>query len=126
MISSLKAVKPQDAKSIMFRIESPCKHTSQSHYRVVKWNLIFFNFACLRHVINKNMKQMSYYIPTKIISPIRALVHVHEAKISNSHYLIKEFKEFTGNQNTPRLFGVLRDRPQVLYIFGKLVNRAIR
>ena len=27
--------------------------TSQSHYRVVKWNLIFFNFARLRHVINK-------------------------------------------------------------------------
>ena len=54
------------------------------------------------HVINKNMKQMSYYIPKKNFSPIRALVHVHEAKISNSHYLIKEFKELTGNQNTPR------------------------
>ena len=65
---------------------------------------------------------MSYYIPTKKFSPIRALVRVHEAKISNSHYLIKEFNEFTGNQNTPSCFGVLRDRPQVLYIFGKLVN----
>ena len=41
---------------------------------------------------------------------------VHEAKVSNSQYLIKEFQEFTGNQNTPRLFCVLRDRPQVLYI----------
>ena len=30
------------------------------------------------------------------------------------------------NQNTPRPFGVLRDRPKVSYIFGKLVNRAIR
>ena len=71
----------------------------------------------------KNMKQMSYYIPTKNVSPIRALVHMHEAKISNSHYLIKEFKEFTGNQNTPRLFGVLRDRPQAargILIYGKL------
>ena len=47
----------------------------------------------------KNMKQMSYYIPTKIYSPIRALVRVHEAKKSNSQYLIKEF---AGNQNTPR------------------------
>ena len=74
----------------------------------------------------KNMKQMSYYIPTKNVSPIRALVRVHEAKISNSQYLNKEFKEFTVNQNTSRCFGVLRDRPQVLYIFGKLVNRAIR
>ena len=73
----------------------------------------------------KNMKQMSYYIPTKNFSPIRALVRMHEAKVSNSQYLIKEFQEFTGIQNTPRLFGVLRDRPQVLYIFGKLVNRAI-
>ena len=26
----------------------------QSHYRVVKWNLIFVNFAYLRHVINKD------------------------------------------------------------------------
>ena len=68
---------------------------------------------------------MSYYIPTKFFSPTRALVHVHEAKISNSHYLIKEFNEFTGNQNTPRIFCLLRDRTQVLYIFGKLVNMAI-
>ena len=69
---------------------------------------------------------MSYYIPTKNVSPIRALVRVHEAKVSNSQYLIKEFQEFTGNQNTPRSFCVLRDKPQVLYIFGKLVNRAVR
>ena len=69
---------------------------------------------------------MSYYIPTKNVSPIRALVRVQEAKVSNSQYLFKEFQEFTGNQNTPRLFCVLRDRPQVLYIFGKLVNRTIR
>ena len=27
--------------------------TPQSHYRVVKWNLIFFNFERLIHVINK-------------------------------------------------------------------------
>ena len=60
------------------------------------------------------------------VSSIHALVRVHEAKISNSQYLIKDFKEFTGYHNTPRCFGVLRDRPQVLYIFGKLVNRAIR
>ena len=66
---------------------------------------------------------MSYYILTKNFSLIRALVRVLEAKISNSQYLIKEF---TGNQNTPCCFGVLRDRPQVFYIFGKLVNRAIR
>ena len=52
---------------------------------------------------------MSYYIPTKNVSPIRALVRVHEAKVSNSQYLIKEFQEFTGNQNTPRLFCVFRD-----------------
>ena len=92
----------------------------------MKWTLILFNFALLRHVIDKNLKQMSYYIATKKFSPIRALVRVYEAKISNSKYLIKEFKEITGNQNTPCSFGVLRDRPQVLYIFGKLVNRAIR
>ena len=73
-----------------------------------------------------DMKQMSYYIATTNFSPIRALVRVHEAKILNSQYLNKEFKEFTGNQNTPCGFCVLRDRPQVLYIFGKLVNRAIR
>ena len=64
---------------------------------------------------------MSYYIATKMFSPIRAHVRVHEAKISN-----KVFKEFTVNQNTPRCFGVLRDTPQVLYIFGKLINRDIR
>ena len=39
-------------------------------------------------------------IPTKNFSPIHALVRVHEAKVSNSQYLIKEFKEITGNQNT--------------------------
>ena len=72
------------------------------------------------------MKQMSYYTATQNFSPIRALVRVHEAKISNSQYLIKEFKEFTGNQNTPRCFGILRDRPQVLYIFGKLLKRPIK
>ena len=89
-----------------------------------------FDFVSILHVwgmfLITNMKQMSYYIPTKIFSPIRALVHVHEAKISNSQYLIKEFNKFTGNQNTQRPFDILRDRPQVLYIFGKLVNRAIR
>ena len=69
---------------------------------------------------------MSNYIPTKHFGPIRSLVHVHEAKNSNSQYLIKEFKEFTGNQNTPRSFCVLRDRLQVLYILGKLVNRAFQ
>ena len=57
---------------------------------------------------------MSYYIATKNFSPIRALVRVHEAKISNSQYLIKEFKEFTVNQNTPCCFGVLRDIPQYI------------
>ena len=100
---------------------------SQSHYRVVKWNLIFKNFTLLIHAINKKYEaDVILYSHEKNCSPIRALVHMHEAKISNSQYLIKEFKEFTGNQNTPSCFGVLRDRPQVLYIFGKLVNRAIR
>ena len=46
---------------------------------------------------------MSYYIATTNFSPIRALVRVHEAKISNSQYLNKEFEEFTVNQNTPAL-----------------------
>ena len=69
---------------------------------------------------------MSYYIATINFSPIRALVRMHEAKISNSQYLIKEFKEFTGNQNTPRLFCVLRDRPlkwpHGMLMSGKLIK----
>ena len=43
---------------------------------------------------------MSYYIPTINVSLIHALVRMHEAKVSNSQYLINEFQEFTGNQNT--------------------------
>ena len=71
----------------------------------------------------KNVNYMSYNTPTKNVSPTRALVCVYKAKTLNSQYLIKGF---TWNQNTPSSFGVLRDRPQVIYIFGKLVDRAIR
>ena len=56
---------------------------SQSYYSIVKWN---FNLSIL-HVWGRlwitNMKPISYYIPTKNVSTIRALMRVHEAKISN-------------------------------------------
>ena len=90
---------------------------------VMNCNLIFFNFAHLRHVIYKKYEADVILYSHKNVSPIHTLVH--EAKVSNSQYLIKEFKEFIGNQNTPCGFCVLRDRPQVLYIFGKLVNSAV-
>ena len=94
---------------------------SQSLYRVVKWNLIFFfNFARLRHVTHKKYEEdVILYSHEKM-----SALSVHLCTCTKR--LIKEFNKFTGNQNTPRPFGVLRDRPQVLYIFGKLVNRAIR
>ena len=68
------------------------------------------------------MKQMSYYTPTKNFILIRALVCVHESKTLNSQYLTKGL---IWNKNTPRMFAALRDRPQVLYIFGKLIHRNV-
>ena len=42
---------------------------------------------------------------------------IKRSKNLNSQYLIRGF---TRNQNTSGGFGVLRDRPQVLYVFRKL------
>ena len=44
---------------------------------------------------------------------------------SQSHNLADLGREVLKSKY-PRSFWVLRDRPQVLYIFGKLVDRAIR
>ena len=43
--------------------------TSQSHYRVVKLNLIFVNFARLRHVINKKYEAYVILYSHKIFQP---------------------------------------------------------
>ena len=51
---------------------------------------------------------MLCYTTTKNVSIIHALVCMHEAKTLNSQYLTKGF---TCNENTPRSFWFLRDRP---------------
>ena len=114
--------------------------------RTYPWEIFY------EHLINKFHKWFHYYLISHRVSPhlIKSSSKPTGQKLCNFFTMVIKilflaFQIFHNsfrsphshifwliwvakywNQNTPHSFCVLRDRPQVLYIFGKLVNRAIR